>query len=67
MSNKARTYAAVCPICEKKLFNLNQGTARGVICSKCKTKFTVIIEPGTVQIKEDSAEYTAGKNKATVI
>ena len=67
MSNKARTYAAVCPICEKKLFNLNQGIAHGVICSKCKTKFTVIIEPGTVQIKEDTAEYAAGKNKAAVI
>ncbi len=67
MSNKARTYAAVCPICEKKLFNLNQGIAHGVICSKCKTKFTVIIEPGTVQIKEDTVEYTTGKNKAAAI
>ena len=67
MSNKARTYAAVCPICEKKLFNLNQGIAPGVICSKCKTKFTVIIEPGPVQIKEDTVEYTAGKNKAAAI
>lgn len=58
-----KKYSAICPICEKKLFKGYVADIEEFFCPKCKSKLAVVIEQGSVQVREADYQYDA-KNKA---
>ncbi len=57
MKETERKYTAICPICEKKLFRGCVADIEEFFCPKCRAKLAVIIEQGSVQIKESGFDY----------
>lgn len=59
MKATERKYTATCPICEKKLFRGCVADIEEFFCPKCKAKLAVVIEQGSVQIREADFQYEA--------
>ena len=54
-----RKYSAICPICERKLFKGYVANIDEFFCPKCKSKLAVVIEQGSVQVREADYNYEA--------
>lgn len=54
-----RKYWAICPKCQRKIFRARVADIEEYECPKCRSKLSVIIEQGSVQIREADFEYEA--------
>ncbi|WP_347351925.1 hypothetical protein [Acetoanaerobium noterae] len=59
MARGTGKYKVACPVCGKPLFTSATAEIDDICCPKCRTRYAVKVETGTLQIRENELQYSA--------